>query len=136
MASKISLQIYNCDESGIPLKHKLPKIVAPQGMKKVRQCIFGTKTQIAILACASAAGQTIPLIMVLVGKNHNNALSKEKFQKPFTECHSLVGWTKRCFQCGSHLKHTVPTRPLLLLLVGHSSHYTLKLIKSAESRKL
>jgi len=29
-------QIYNCDESGIPLEHKLPKIVAPRGMKKVK----------------------------------------------------------------------------------------------------
>jgi len=31
-------QIYNCDESGIPLEHKLPKIVGPRGIKKVRQC--------------------------------------------------------------------------------------------------
>jgi len=34
------------------------------------------------------------------------------------------------------LKHAVPTRPLLLLLDGHSSHYTLQLIKSAEKQKV
>jgi len=48
-------------------------------MKKVKQCISGTMTQITILACASAAGQTIPSMVVLAGKNHNNALSKEEF---------------------------------------------------------
>jgi len=69
-------QIYNCDESGIPLEHKLPKIVGPKGMKKVRQCTSGTKTQITILACASAAGQTIPPMVMFTGKTHNNALSK------------------------------------------------------------
>ena len=69
-------QIYNCDESGIPLEHKLSKIVAPRGIKKVRQCTSGTKTQITILACASAAGQAIPPMVVFAGKNHNNALSK------------------------------------------------------------
>jgi len=37
-------QIYNCDKSGIPLEYKLPKIVGPRGMKKVRQCVSGTKT--------------------------------------------------------------------------------------------
>jgi len=45
-------QIYNCDESGIPLEYKLPKIFGLRGMKKVRQCTSGTKTQITILACA------------------------------------------------------------------------------------
>ena len=30
-------QIYNCDESGMPLEHKLPRTVSPKGVKKVRQ---------------------------------------------------------------------------------------------------
>jgi len=68
-------QIYNCDQSGILLEHKLPKI-ATRGMKKVRQCTSDTKTQITILACASAAGQTIPPMVLFAGKNHNNAFSK------------------------------------------------------------
>jgi len=28
-------QIYNCDKSGMPLEHKMPKTVAQKGMKKV-----------------------------------------------------------------------------------------------------
>ena len=30
-------QLYNCDESGMPLEHKLPKTIALKGTKKVRQ---------------------------------------------------------------------------------------------------
>ena len=30
-------QIYNCDESGMPLEHKMPKVIALKGAKKVRQ---------------------------------------------------------------------------------------------------
>ncbi len=28
-------QIYNCDESGIPLEHKLPRVIAARGAKKI-----------------------------------------------------------------------------------------------------
>ena len=30
-------QIYNCDKSGMPLEHKLPKTISLKGSKKVRQ---------------------------------------------------------------------------------------------------
>ncbi len=30
-------QLYNCDESGMPLEHKIPKMVTLKGSKKVRQ---------------------------------------------------------------------------------------------------
>ena len=79
-------QIYSCDESGMPLEFKLPKIIAGKGTKKVRQCISGTKTQITILACANAAGQTIPPMVVFAGKYFNSSLSKgERYQPPFME---------------------------------------------------
>ena len=28
-------QIYNCDESGLPLDHKMPRVIAKRGVKKV-----------------------------------------------------------------------------------------------------
>jgi len=28
-------QIYNCDESGMPLEHKMPKVITAKGTKKV-----------------------------------------------------------------------------------------------------
>ena len=60
-------QIYNCDESGMPLEHKVPKTKSPKRSKKNRQ--KNNKTQITILlACANAIGQTIPPVVNLTGK--------------------------------------------------------------------
>jgi len=57
-------QLYNCDKSGIPLEHKLPKIISLKATKKIRQVTSGNKTQISILVCASATGQAIPPMVV------------------------------------------------------------------------
>jgi len=43
-------QIYNVDESGIPLDPKAPNVVAKTGMKKVRYRATGRKGQITIVA--------------------------------------------------------------------------------------
>ena len=40
--------IFNMDESGMPLDHKQPKIVATKGMKKVHGPASGDKTQIDV----------------------------------------------------------------------------------------
>lgn len=68
-------QIYNCDESGMPLEHKLPRVVSAKGMKKVRQINSGNKSQITVLGCASAAGQVIPPMVIFSGKKFNHELS-------------------------------------------------------------
>ena len=36
-------QIYNCDESGMPLEHKMSKVITLKGAKKVRQISSGTR---------------------------------------------------------------------------------------------
>ena len=38
-------QIYNCDESGMLLQHKVPKIISAKECKKVSQVSSGNKTQ-------------------------------------------------------------------------------------------
>ena len=68
-------QIYNCDESGMPLEHKLPRTVSPKGVKKVRQVTSGNKTQITVLACGNAIGQSIPPMVIFSGKRFNHELS-------------------------------------------------------------
>ena len=69
-------QIYNCDESGMPLEHKLPKTISLKGSKKVRQITSGNKTQITVLGCVSATGQALPPMVVFSGKWFNHELSK------------------------------------------------------------
>ena len=57
-------QIYNCDESGMPLEHKLPRVVAIKGTKKVRQISSGNNS-----------GQVIPPMVVFSGKKFNHDLA-------------------------------------------------------------
>ena len=132
-------QIYNCDESGMPLEFKLPKIIAGKGTKKVRQCTSGTKTQITILACANAAGQAIPPMVVFAGKYFNSSLSKGEVpatlygmsQNGWMDQELFAEWFLQHF-----LEHAVSSRPLMLLLDGHSSHYTLELVKLAAAENV
>jgi len=72
-------QIYNCDESGMPLQHKAPKVIAVKGTKKVRQ------TQITILGCANASGQGTPPMVVFQGKRFNPELSKGEILRHITQ---------------------------------------------------
>ena len=60
----------------MPLEHKMLKVIAAKGTKKVRQCTSSTKTQITVLACASTSGQTIPPMVVFAGKHFNSVLAK------------------------------------------------------------
>ena len=60
--------IYNMDESGMPLDHKQLKRVGEKGMKKVHGRASGNKAQIIILACANAAGATLPPMIIFKGE--------------------------------------------------------------------
>ena len=74
----LSSRIYNMDESGMPLDHKPPKVVAPKGMKKVHCRTSGSKGQITIIACANAAGSIIPPMVIFEGKRLNSEWIKRE----------------------------------------------------------
>ena len=59
-------QLYNVDETGVPFNPRPPNIVATKGRKtkKVRYCTSGRKGQLTVVACANAAGQTIPPMII------------------------------------------------------------------------
>ncbi len=128
-------QIYNCDESGLPLEHKPPRIVSAKGTRKVRQISSGNKTQITVLGCCNAAGQAIPPMVVFSGKRFNHELSKGEVPGTLYGM-SDSGWMDQelfaTWFSNHFLQHAVTSRPLLLMLDGHSSHYTLDLIQSAK----
>ena len=94
-------QIYNCDESGMPLQHKVPKVISAKGCKKVRQVSSGNKTQITILGCASAAGQVIPPMVVFTGNILIHSYLMVRFLEQLMGCHQMGGWIRSCFLTGS-----------------------------------
>jgi len=84
-------QIYNVDESGIPLDPKAPNIVAKTGTKKVRYRSTGRKGQITIVACGSATGQVIPPTVIFESKVVNHAWTRDELPGVSYGC-SDSGW--------------------------------------------
>ena len=119
-------QIYNVDETGIPLDHRPPKVVTRKGQKKVRSHTSGNKSQITIIGCINAAGSHIPPFVIFDAKNLNHNWTEGEVpgtthgtsQKGWMDTQLFKGWLTDHF-----LQFAVSARPLLPLLDGHSSHF-------------
>jgi len=115
-------QIYNMDESGIPLDPKPPKVLAVKGQKKVRYRCAGNKSQITVLGCCNGTGQVMPPFVIFDAKNLNYLWTRGEV--PGTRYGlSDSGWTNKSLFYGwlveHFLVHAVQGRPLLLLVDGH-----------------
>ena len=127
-------QIYNMDESGMPLDHKPPKVLACKGTKKIHCRTSGNKAQITVIACANAAGSTLPPMVIFDGQRFNPEWSKGEVpntlygmsDKGWTDQELFFYWMTQLF-----VKHIPPTRPIMLLVDGHSSHYEPETIQAA-----
>ena len=132
-------QIYNVDETGMPLDHCPPKVVGRKGKSKLRCRVTGNKAQITVVACVSASGQAIPPYIIFDTKTLNNAWTKGEVpgtryglsDKGWIDHVLFKHWLENHF-----IKHAVATRPLLLLLDGHSSHYVLETLKFAMEKDI
>ena len=68
--------IMNCDESGLPLYPASLKVVDKQGAKNPSYVTGGDRTQITVLACSSAAGFSIPPLVIFDRKTLNPKLTE------------------------------------------------------------
>ena len=131
--------IYNMDESGIPLDPKAPNVVAVKGTKKVRYRSSGRKGQVTIVACGNAAGQVIPPMVIFDAKNLNHAWTDNEIpgtkyglsDKGWITTELFEGWLVEHF-----LQYAVSMRPLLLLLDGHSTHYQPSVVRYAKENQI
>lgn len=57
-------RIFNVDETGFPLNHKPQKVVVLRGCKHANTVTTGDKGQVTVLACVSAAGFTVPPMVI------------------------------------------------------------------------
>ena len=130
--------ISNMDESGMLLEHKPPRVVARKRTKKIHSRTSGNKSQVTIIACANAAGTTLPPMVIFDGQRFNPEWSKGEIpnmlygisEKGSTDQELFSFWMTQLF-----VKFIPPARPVLLLIDGHSSHYepdTIKLAAEAE----
>ena len=127
-------QIFNLDETGMPLNPSPPLLVATRGLKNPSAVGSGDKSQITVLACCSASGYVLPPFVILDRLN-----LKQEFtggEVPGTVYGlSKKGWIdgelfEMWFSC-HFLAHAPPIRPILLLMDGHSSHYQPSAIRRA-----
>ena len=130
-------QIYNVDETGMPLDHRPPKVVTLRGQKKVRCRTSGNKSQITVIGCVSASGQAIPPFVIFDCKRLNkqwtygevNGTTYGMSAKGWVDSELFHGWLTDHF-----LQFAVAARPLLLVLDGHSSHYQPELVQYAKEK--
>ena len=92
-----------------------------------------------VLACASASGYILPLMIVYKRKNLTPQLRAEEVDGT-TYGLSPSGWMDgELFHEWFHLhflQYAPAVRPLLLLLDGHSSHYRLEFIHEASTQEV
>lgn len=131
-------QIFNMDESGMPLDPKATKIITKKGTKNPSHVSSGDKSQITVVGCVNAAGISIPPMLLFDRKK----LSEDMWygEVPGTYYGMDSGWMNReLFEdwlvC-HFLRYAPPVRPLLLLLDGHSSHYNPTAIQFAVKEKI
>ena len=132
--SKRPGQIFNCDETGMPLSHTPPKVIAQVGQKHPYSITSGDKSQITVLACASASGYSIPPTVIYDRKSLQPDMMEGEVPGTFYGL-TNSGWMNgELFdQWFMHhfLVHAPSVRPLLLLLDGHKSHYNPAFLRMA-----
>ena len=128
-------RIYNVDETGMPLDHRLPKVATSIGQKKVRTRTSGNKSQVTVIACVSATGHVIPPFVIFDAKMLNYEWTKGEVPGTMYGL-STTGWVDthlfKKWLTNHLLKNAVAERPLLLILDGHGSHYQPELISYAK----
>ena len=131
-------QIFNMDESGMPLDPKAPRIVAERG-SDATAIGSGNKSQVTIVACVSAAGFCMPPMVIFDRKVLVPELTEGEVEGTLYGL-SAKGWMDRelfGLWFKNHFLSYIPSvRPILLLMDGHSSHYCPSTIRLAAQEQV
>ena len=131
--------IYNCDETGLPINPASHQVITTVGSKNTFTITDGTKGQYTVLACTCATGTAIPPFIVLNRKSLGRDFTKGEVPGTLYGL-SANGWmTQELFHqwfLNHFLKYATPQRPIILIMDGHSSHYSPATIKLAAEHKV
>ena len=130
------MQIYNMDETGVTVVHKPGKVVTEVGRRNVWAVTSGEKGKThTILSCVSAAGSALPPFMIFPRKRITDNLKSGAVPGTTFHC-SDTGWvnTELFFEWLQFFVRSIPpSRPVLLILDGHSSHISIEAVEFARS---
>ena len=128
------MQIFNVDETGISVVHKTGRVITQLGRKNVWSVTSGEKGKThTVITCVSASGFVVPPMMIYPRKRMNEKLKQGAVPETFFEC-SDSGWINEELYAKwfkFFLTKIPPTRPVLLIEDGHSSHISIDVIKLA-----
>lgn len=132
-------QIFNMDESGMPLDPKSMKTIHVRGDPNPVTTTSGNKAQITVVACVSASGNYIPPMIIWDRKSLKQEWTTGEVagtlygmsSKGWMDMSLFEKWFTRHF-----LRYVPSVRPLLLLLDGHSSHYSPVAVKMAAEENI
>ena len=116
------------------MEHRQPKRVAEKGAKKVYGRSSGNKAQITVVVCASATGVVLPPMVIFQGAHLNHELTLGEVpgtlyglsENGWIDQTLFFSWFTEIF-----IRNIPPARPVLLLLDGHSTHYTPEVTRAA-----
>ena len=132
-------QIFNMDETGMPLDPKAFKCVYQLGEKNPISLSSGNKSQVTVVGCTNAAGYCIPPMVIWDRKTLSAELTEGEVPGTFYGL-SDNGWMDQelfhAWLCNHFLRYAPPARPLLLLMDGHSSHYSPDTIRIAAKEQV
>ena len=123
----------------MPLDAGDVKIIAKKGDRNPTALSSGDKSQITVVAYASALGSVMPPMVILDRKTLPPQFTEGEIPgttyglsaKGWIDQELFDGWFATHF-----LKHAPLSRPLLLLLDGHSSHYCPDTVRLAAKEKV
>ena len=129
--------IFNMDETGFPLDPRPIKTIHKRGERNPYSVSSGSKSQVTVVACVSASGQSIPPFIVWKRKTMTLELafgelpgSRYGFsENGWMQSNLFNSWFRKQF-----ISHAPASRPLILLLDGHSSHLNPDTIKFAAEK--
>ena len=130
--------IFNCDETGLAFNPPCFKVVGRKG-SALCHVTSGDKSKATVLAFVGATGIAYPPMVIFGLKTFNCLLSKGEVpgtsyalsDKSWINSEVFQHWFEEHF-----LKYLPKARPVLLLLDGHSSHYSPVTIKIAAENQV
>ena len=99
LANKPS-QIFNLDETGMPLDPKPLSVVAKKGQKYPAAVGSGDKSQIIVLSCCNAAGYAMPPLLFSIAKILDQSIQLGKYLEHCMVSPRMDGLIQNSLSCG------------------------------------
>ena len=123
------MQIYNADESGINVVNQPWKVLAMVGRRNVYSISAAEQGKNhTILACVSAAGVSLPPLMIYLRKRSVQESMRMGAPSDTLLMVSDSGWMTKDIYLEWFKQRIPPARPVLLIQDGHSSHISIDLL--------